>query len=207
MQYLNIPGLFNSGPQHWQTLWENLYPGEFDRVEQSDWVAPEKDDWVITLNKKIQQLSAPTLLVGHSLGSITVIHWASQFNSPWVKGAVLVAPADVERRKSESFESFNPVPLNTLPFPSAVIASTNDPYASIEQCAKWAAYWGSKFISAGDKGHINAESGLGQWEEGLTFIKTFGKTVAQVSEESLLRYGKKRNNLFSTLYHRAHFYL
>jgi uncharacterized protein len=175
MYYLNIPGLSNSGPQHWQSIWEKLYPKEFGRVEQQNWLNPIKDVWVSALNKKINKLSSPVILVAHSLGCITAVHWALSYSSPLVKGAVLVAPADVEKLNQEGIKTFCPVPLVRLSLPSAIVASTNDPYASLEQCAEWGAYWGSKLISVGDKGHINAQSGIAEWEEGLLFLKTFDK--------------------------------
>ena len=39
----NLPGLYNSGPQHWQTYWENEYG--FKRIEQNNWDEPVCDDW------------------------------------------------------------------------------------------------------------------------------------------------------------------
>lgn len=173
MNYLNVPGLSNSGAEHWQTIWEKLFPENFTRVRQKNWFLPEKNDWVDTLSKSINNLSSPTILVAHSLGCMTVAHWAKENVSSFVKGALLVAPADTEKSNQECFKSFCPVPLGKLPFPSIVVASTNDPYASMERSARWAAYWGSKFICVGDKGHINAQSGLNDWEEGQGFLKLF----------------------------------
>lgn len=173
MFYLNVPGLSNSGVKHWQTIWEQLYPTNFKRVRQKNWFHPEKDEWVPTLAKSIINISSPVILVAHSLGCITVAHWANQFDSSMVKGALLVAPADVEKSGHECFKTFCPVPLAKLPFPSIVVASTDDPYISMERSAKWAAYWGSRFICIGDKGHINAQSGLHDWQEGLSFLKLF----------------------------------
>ncbi len=170
MNYLNVPGLSNSGVKHLQTIWEQLYPLNFKRVRQKNWFHPEKDEWVATLSKSIINISSPVILVAHSLGCITVTHWANENDTSLVKGALLVAPADVERSDQEYFKTFCPVPLVKLPFPSIVVASTNDNYISMERSAKWAAYWGSKFICIGDKGHINAQSGLNDWKEGQNFL-------------------------------------
>lgn len=173
MNYLNIPGLSNSGAGHWQTIWENLYPSIFERVKQKNWLIPEKNEWVKGLVDSISRLTAPTILVAHSLGCIAVVHWAKEHFSAFIKGALLVAPADVEISEREDFKTFSPVPLDRLPFPSIVVASMNDPYTSMERAAKWAAYWGSKFITVGNKGHINAQSNLNDWEEGQGFLKLF----------------------------------
>ena len=178
MNYLNVPGLSNSGVKHWQTIWEQQYPSNFRRVRQKNWFRPEKDEWVSTLSKSIVNLSSPVILVAHSLGCITVAHWAKDNDSSLVKGALLVAPADVEKSGQECFKTFCPVPIGKLPFPSIVVASTNDNYISMERSAKWAAYWGSKFICIGDKGHINAQSGLNDWKEGLGFLDMFADNEA-----------------------------
>jgi len=182
MNYLNIPGLYNSGAEHWQTRWEELYPSRFARVNQDDWVLPVKNSWVEKLNDHIAELSSPTILVAHSLGCITVAHWASEYNSPFVKGALLVAPADVESTSKEHFNTFAPVPLNCFSFPSTEIASTTDPYAAIHRSARWAAYWGSRFVCVGDRGHINSSSNLNEWEEGLSFLHSLKERIGSVPE-------------------------
>lgn len=105
---------------------------------------------------------------------MAVVHWANQYDSDKIKGAFLVAPADVEMSRRLSFlEGFNPIPRAKLPFESIVIASTNDQYASIERSEEFANSWGSKFVNIGKKGHINASSNLGIWEEGLRLLNNF----------------------------------
>ncbi|WP_174364720.1 alpha/beta hydrolase, partial [uncultured Caballeronia sp.] len=34
-----------------------------------------------------------------------------------------------------------------------------------------AAAWGSKWIDAGARGHLNAQSGLGDWADGLKLVE------------------------------------
>lgn len=168
---VNVPGLYNSGPQHWQTQWELLNGRDIRRVEQDCWDNPNKDCWVNKLDFTISQYNEPVLITAHSLGCITLVHWANEYNTEKVKGALIVAPADVERSEKPFMQTFNPVPLKKLPFPSIVVASLDDPYCSIERAAKWAAYWGSRFVCVGRKGHINSSSGLGLWNDGLDLLK------------------------------------
>jgi predicted alpha/beta hydrolase family esterase len=170
MNFLNIPGLYNSGENHWQTKWENLYPSSFSRVQQNDWNAPVKEDWVQQLNHYIRQLDTPTILVAHSLGCLTAVHWAAEHYCPFITGILLVAPADVETSSKECFKTFTPIPLNKLGIPAIVVASMNDPYCAINRAATWAAWWGTRFISLGNKGHINSDSNLQNWEEGLSLL-------------------------------------
>jgi Predicted esterase of the alpha/beta hydrolase fold len=177
MQYLNIPGLYNSGELHWQTRWEQLYPANFSRVQQACWDQPVKEEWVSALNHAIQQLDAPTILVAHSLGCITAVHWAASYATPFVKGALLVAPADVERSSRDYIKTFAPVPLQPLSIPSVVVASMNDPHCAIDRAAKWAAYWRSRFVSVGNLGHINSDSNIHGWPEGMAILQELENTI------------------------------
>ena len=71
---LLVPGLGNSGLQHWQTKWAERY--HYPRVEQHDWEQPVRADWVQALHEAIQQTTGRVVLVAHSLGCSTVAHWA-----------------------------------------------------------------------------------------------------------------------------------
>jgi uncharacterized protein len=175
MHFLTVPGLASSGPQHWQTIWEEQHAQHFSRVRQHNWDWPVKDEWVAQLQKQISELKQPTILVAHSLGCITVAHWAQEHSSDMVKGALLVAPADAEHSKRLTFVvGFRPIPVKKLPFPSIVVASTNDMYATITRSRLFAEHWGSEFVNLGKKGHINAVSGLGDWTEGKEILEKLG---------------------------------
>jgi predicted alpha/beta hydrolase family esterase len=171
MHFLNVPGLASSGPQHWQTIWEEQYPQNFSRVQQENWDWPVKTDWVAQLQKQISELDEPAILVAHSLGCITVAHWAQEFHSEQIKGVLLVAPADADLSKRLNFVvGFAPIPTMKLSMPSILVASTNDMYASISRSQIFAENWGSEFINLGKKGHINAVSGLADWPEGKEIL-------------------------------------
>jgi uncharacterized protein len=170
--YLIVPGVTNSGPQHWQTLWEKEFPEKFRRIEQAEWDAPVCDDWTATIEAEVQAASPErVVLVAHSLGCTAVAQWAKRFGTR-IKGAFLVAPSDCEAA-SYDFDSqgFTPIPLEKLPFRSVVVASTNDEYVPFERARQFAAAWGSEFTGVGDKGHINAGAGYGEWPEGLELLK------------------------------------
>ena len=166
-----LPGLYNSGPLHWQTRWEELHG--FTRIHQRDWDTPDKDDWIHTLNEIIAPFPPDqVILVGHSLSCITIAHWAHCFGRR-IKGAFLVAPSDVEAASFPSgTNGFDPIPLHQFPFPSILVASSNDGYISLERAELLARRWGSRLVIAGDLGHINASSGLGDWEDGYQLLQT-----------------------------------
>lgn len=177
-RFLTVPGLASSGPNHWQTIWETQYPKLFSRVEQVNWDWPVKDEWVTKLQKRIAELTEPAILVAHSLGCITVAHWAQQYTSEFIEAALLVAPADADLSKRLNFVvGFAPIPTAHLPFKSIVVASANDMYASIGRSAAFAKNWGSEFINIGEKGHINAVSGLDDWQEGKRILQSLSSSV------------------------------
>jgi hypothetical protein len=162
---LIVPGLFNSGPDHWQSVWERHHP-EYRRVAQRDWEHPHRADWVATLDEAVGAAPTPVVLVAHSLGCVAVAHWAARQRHR-VAGALLVAPPDVEAAAAPRVvRDFAPIPLAPLPFRSIVVASTDDPYAGFTRAEAWAAAWGSRFVSAGAAGHINSDAGYGPWPAG-----------------------------------------
>lgn len=167
---LILPGWSDSGPEHWQTLWEKEHP-EFKRVVQKDWINVNPEDWLGTLDLAISQNPKPVVLVAHSLGCILVAHWA-KFRRPGVRGAFLVAPADVDRRETCPVQTwgFGPIPLEPLPFKSIVIASADDPFVDLARAQHFAKCWNSDFVSLGLRGHINAASNLGSWPEGQELL-------------------------------------
>jgi predicted alpha/beta hydrolase family esterase len=174
LDILTIPGLDGSGPDHWQTLWEAELPN-CRRVEMPDWAKPNRAEWVESLDQAIAAAQSPTILVAHSLGCLTVAWWAKEkWQLRWdgqVLGALLVAPPCVEGEcATERIVDFRPAPRTTLPFPTLLVASRDDPYASIATSQRFAAMWGSELIDAGNAGHINAASRLGRWEHGIGLL-------------------------------------
>lgn len=170
---LTVPGLGGSGPGHWQSLWEEARTDTI-RVELGMWDRPHRNLWVTRLDQAIRRARGPVVLAAHSLGCATVAWWAAlagqAFGRP-VAGALLVAPADVDRHATRAgIAGFGPVPGFPLPFPSIVVASSDDPWVSLPRAHEYARAWGSHFVNAGPVGHINAESGLGWWQEGQELL-------------------------------------
>ena len=164
-----VQGLGNSGPDHWQSRWERERE-DCQRVDLGDWEKPHRNTWVNKLNLAIIRADRPVVLVAHSLGCLTVAWWA-KFEQPDpagpVIGAQLVAPPEVDFFPlDERLGKFAPTPEEPLPFPSILVASRNDPFIGGRAARRLARSWGSWFADAGDAGHINADSGLGDWQFG-----------------------------------------
>lgn len=168
---LIIPGLGGSGERHWQTRFEALYRNA-RRVEQDDWDTPDLAQWSLRLERAVDACTGPVVLVAHSLGCILVARWAQEHDARKVHGALLVAPADVEREDAPPpIRGFAPIPTKRLPFPSTVVYSEDDPFASAERSRAMASAWGAEPVSLGAAGHINADSGLGSWPDGQRLLE------------------------------------
>ena len=162
-QVLILPGWRSSGPNHWQTIWEKAHG--YTRVEQHSWVHPKRGDWIARLEDVLLSCDEPAVLVAHSLGCIHVAAWASHSkNTARVKAALLVAPPDLERDDvRDMLPSWPPMPLQKLPFETVLFSSDNDPYCSVARAQQFAGAWGSEIIEIKNRGHLNDESGLGDW--------------------------------------------
>jgi uncharacterized protein len=199
---LLLPGWLNSGPGHWQSLWQQAYG--YTRVQQHDWQRPLRGDWCARLEEVVVNLSAQTsevtpslskdelpvhhfiglehdlaykngkniVLVAHSLGCHLVAAWAAASpHTSAIRGALLVAPPDLTQNDlpPDLFNWRRPV-LNRLPFPATCVVSSNDPFASHAAGHAMAAAWGARCVEAGPVGHLNSDSGLGDWPAGQALL-------------------------------------
>jgi predicted alpha/beta hydrolase family esterase len=176
-EIITLPGLWDSGPQHWQTHWERKYPA-IRRIEHTDWDHPQRDEWVAELDAAIAAAARPPVLAAHSLSCALVAHWAKSGSAHKIAGAFLVAPSDAEAPSYPKEPiGFAPIPMEKLPFPSIVVASTDDEYVSIERARAFAEAWGSNLVEIGDAGHINGASGYGEWPQGERMLLDFCKQL------------------------------
>lgn len=178
---LILAGLWNSGPEHWQSQWQARYPA-WSKAEHRDWNCPNRDEWVAELDAAIASCRGAPILVAHSLGCMLAAHWAASGSPLKVAGAFLVAPSDVEASSYPvPVNGFAPIPLAPLPFPSMVIASTDDPYVSNARAEAFAQAWGSRLVRIGAAGHVNADSGHGPWPEGERLLQDFCDAVGHTT--------------------------
>lgn len=194
MHYLILPGWQNSGAAHWQSLWEAQLNAQ--RVIQHDWMHPLRGDWITRLEDHLLSIQEQTIeelrrdtgqkplekmpnsaaadivLIAHSLGCHLVAAWAALSQQTHrIKGALLVAPPDVLREDfPQEMKSWRSPVLQKLPFPSICVLSSNDPFCDLQVGEEMAKAWGSELFKYGDKGHINADSGLRDWPLGKAFL-------------------------------------
>lgn len=177
---LIVPGLGDSGKEHWQNYWLHQFENS-KKVIQNDWNNPILEDWLYNLSNLIDSIDSKIIIVAHSLAASLVAHWSKKNPTNKIAGALIVAPADVDSplHTPEETRNFSPIPLSKLEYPSVVVTSANDPYISVERAAFLANQWGSTFINVGQKGHINSESQLGNWEEGQEILTSLIKQIEQ----------------------------
>ena len=168
---LLLPGWQNSGPGHWQTEWERLHG--YQRVQQHDWMRPLRGDWSARLEEVVADAPGEVVLAAHSLGCILTAWWAAHTrHAHKVRGALLVAPGDVERPElATQIPGWAPIARQVLPFPAVLVGSQDDPYCSFERAQTLAGAWGARFVDSGPRGHINADSDLGDWPEGHALLR------------------------------------
>ena len=167
-----VPGWRDSGPGHWQSLWAESLQGAV-RVQQDDWISPVRSAWVRGISNTILAQDGPVVIAAHSLGCIATTHLPPEVTER-IQGALLVAPADPERRSA--LVDFAPVPYHALPYRSVLVASSNDPFCPVRMAGAYARAWGSEFVRLQNAGHINIDSGFGAWPLGLALLQSLVET-------------------------------
>lgn len=187
IRYLIVPGWQGSGDKHWQSHWQRSLPNSA-RVVQRDWLQPERCEWVGELERCINADPRPTLLIAHSLGCITVAHWAATAAPELLRrvaGALLVAPADVQRADCPAaLQNFAPIAHQALPFPSQVVGSDNDAAVSSARLIELAGNWGSEVAILSGAGHFNVQSGHQHWEQGFSYLYRLHNRIEQHARRS-----------------------
>lgn len=167
---LIIPGIGNSGSDHWQTMWEAADPSMV-RIRVKDWDQPSCVSWVKAIDVDARRGGDSLVVVAHSLGCLAFLHWAAQSRQR-IRGALLVAVPDP---RSDGFPKqavgFAQLPLVRLSCKSILVSSQDDPYCDSGFSKRCADAWGSKLVDIGRAGHINSASNLGSWPAGLKFLE------------------------------------
>ncbi len=179
-----VPGWRDSAPGHWQSLWAESIPGAL-RTVQDDWETPKREAWVGALTRQILAVEGPVVIAAHSLGCMATVHLSPEAAAR-IQGALLVAPADPERRGA--LADFAPVPYQRLPYPNILVASNTDPYCPVRTAGAYARAWGSEFVRLNDAGHINLESGHGPWSLGLALLQSLMVDVHSARPDTVPTY-------------------
>lgn len=170
--FLIVPGLRDHVEEHWQTYLAaqlakvvTVPPLEHDKLS--------REARVQALNSTLASIEGPVVIVAHSAGCITTVHWAQQHapQTGRIKAALLATPADVENAMPAGYPTVQqlqsngwaPIPRRPLPFKTMVAASRNDPLAQFARIEGLAADWGASLVDLGEVGHLNPAGGYGPW--------------------------------------------
>ncbi|MES2150666.1 MAG: alpha/beta hydrolase [Pseudomonadota bacterium] len=183
---LMVPGLRDAMPEHWQSLLEADIPGarSVPPMEVNGLNCAAR---VGALDAAVAAIEGPVILVAHSAGVLMVAHWALKHRSN-VVAALLVTPPDLAAPWPEKYprpetlrmQGWSPLPCQRLPFPSLVVASSNDHLASPDAVRAMASAWGSELLELGAVGHMNPASGFGPWPQALELIAQLHSRAAPV---------------------------
>jgi uncharacterized protein len=172
-----VPGLRGHVEDHWQTRLAASMPGA-RMVPPLGRADPSLLARVTLLDRVVEEVPGPVVLVAHSAGALVTVHWAARYSPTRVVGALLATPPVFAAELPREFPSIQrlrahgwlPVPRSPLPFPSIVAASSNDPLGNPVRLRSLAASWGSRMHDLGAVGHLNPASGFGDWPEAVELI-------------------------------------
>jgi predicted alpha/beta hydrolase family esterase len=158
---LIVPGLRNSDKYHWQSLWQSRLPNS-KRIHVDNWDVPDLDAWRAGIKAELDKLDRPAVLIAHSFGTLASAAIAVEYSDK-IAALFLVAPADPDK-----FGIAHELPQDFLPVNTKVIASSDDPWMTETKAAYWALLWGADYLRIKNVGHINSQSNVGLWQEGIT---------------------------------------
>ncbi len=174
-----VPGLRNSDERHWQSLWQARLPAS-KRIHVDDWNTPNLAAWCAGIKTELDKLDRPAVLIAHSFGTLASAAIAAEFPEK-IAALLLVAPADPDK-----FGIADKLPQDFLAVDAKVIASSDDPWMSETKAAYWALLWGADYLRIKNVGHINSESKLGLWQEGVTQLhQLIRKAKVHLKQKSL----------------------
>jgi predicted alpha/beta hydrolase family esterase len=161
-------------------------------VQQDDWWWPRRGDWMARLEDELLADQRPAVLVAHSLGCHLVAAWAGHSqHTARVIAALLVAPPDLLRDSTPpQLHNWLPIGKRPLPFASTTVLSADDPCCSLARGRQIAAGWGSEVVTLAAAGHINGDSGLGDWPAGWALLQAMLQRTAlppAAADASLMR--------------------
>ncbi|MFZ7087879.1 RBBP9/YdeN family alpha/beta hydrolase [Curtobacterium sp. RRHDQ10] len=190
VRYVVVPGIWNSGDTHWQTLWERSWGDRAARIAPSSWEHPDRDDWVAAIDDAVRASAAAapgsaTVIVAHSLGCLAAWAWLEQHDvgghDDAVRGALLVAPPDPDASAFPDDATGFGAPHAAVSTPVLLVASADDPFCAIDRARGFAATLGATFVDVGDLGHVNVASGLGAWPAGRDLL---GRLLGEAADSS-----------------------
>lgn len=172
-----VPGLNDPPPGHWLHRLAATGIRAHTVPRPPDGTHLDRDAWVASLETTVSAIPDDLVLVAHSAGVLTVVHWAQRPSRP-IRAALLVTPPDFENpptddpgiRRIGTAHGWCPIPRGRLPFQTTLAASTNDPFANVRRVTGMAEAWGSRPVDLGPVGHLDSAAGYGPWPRATALL-------------------------------------
>jgi len=164
---LIVHGWGGSDYPHWQSYLASEIAKDYGYVyflKFSDVENPTFNEWSKELLDALDEFN-PDIVVCHSLANTLWFQLANQNKLKKVQSLFLIAPPSMHcpiEELSEFFPCETPTKLyanNVL-----LVGSTNDPYMDESEFLRLQAELGVEMELIKNAGHINSDSGYGQWE-------------------------------------------
>ena len=171
---LLLHGWGGSDFPHWQSWLAGELAKDYGKVsflKFSNFDFPQKDEWIEELIKELDDFS-PDIVICHSLANTLWFHLCNERVLKEVEKLYLVAPPTLDA-KIEELKSFFPVkiPKKLYAKKTLLVSSTNDPYMDMQEVQRLSSTLHVEMKTLKNAGHINADSGYGEWQWMLNEIK------------------------------------
>jgi len=171
---LLLHGWGGSDFPHWQSWLASEIAKEYGTVsflKFSNFDFPDLEVWKKELKEELESFK-PDIVICHSLANTLWFHLCVDSKLQEVEKLYLVAPPSFNCAVEE-IKSFFPLnlPTNTMAKETLLVSSTNDPYMTIDEAKELQKSLNIKMIVLDNAGHINTDSGYGEWPWILEEIK------------------------------------
>ncbi len=171
---LLLHGWGGSDNPHWQSWLAGEIAKDYAKVsflKFSDFDSPSLDVWMSELRTELEEFK-PDIVICHSLANTLWFHLCNESDIQSIEKLYLVAPPSKEC-DIEELKSFFPhkIPKNLNAKEAILVTSTTDPYLTQKEAKELQESLGVEMKVLVDAGHINTDSGYGEWTWILGKIK------------------------------------
>ncbi|MGE4395836.1 MAG: RBBP9/YdeN family alpha/beta hydrolase [Sulfurimonas sp.] len=171
---LILHGWGGSNFPHWQSWLSGEIAKDYGCVsflKFSNIDLPNKDEWMSELKRELEEFK-PNIVICHSVANILWFHVCNEGGIKELDNLFLVAPPSLKCDIKE-LKSFFPcnIPTKLYAKKALLIASTNDPYMTMQEADELQKALDIEMLVLQNAGHINSESGYGEWPWMLEEIK------------------------------------
>jgi predicted alpha/beta hydrolase family esterase len=170
---LLLHGWGGSDYPHWQSWLAGKLANEYGTISfplLDNPHYPSRNRWLKQAKKSLEDFK-PETVVCHSLGC-TLWFWLAQENLETVEHLILVAPPSIETDIG-TINTFFPLTLPETLYAKKIdlVASDSDPYIQIDEAKKMSEKYNANLITLKNAGHVNSDSGFGEWPQMLNLVK------------------------------------